>query len=461
MKNLITPTAIFLTALILTFSGVSYFKTQRSVGIALPQAVGVFETSLQTGITSTATTMTLTANSIRGGGSLSGFNCFSADEGNSNAEVICGTVSGTTVSGLTRGISYEDGETEVSGNKYSHRRGANIKITDFPIIQRLKAQNNGDSTFVNQLQYESYLTPTDDADIISKKYADDLAIAGSPDATLSIKGIVEMASQAGMASTSVAGTGDTTAWLALSATYATSTPTIRGLYVPVSENDGYLSQLWTRLSDAYTWTGAHIFSSTVNISGATTLTGLFSSSATSTMATTTVTKFTASADTANPIYLNGIDYAFPSTESASSTVLSTDGSGNLSWNEQSIFKTIASDTLQASADTERSHTGNTVLTLKKEIDVRYSGTVRVTYDTKNDTGGTVATELRDGVGNVLASSSHANSSYTAQSHDVNVVSGTQLKLYISNSNSGNISYVQNYRVKFTKSITTDTTVITN
>ena len=288
MKNLIKPTAIFLTALILTFSGVSYFKTQPSVGIALPQAVGVFETSLQTGITSTATTMTLTANSIRGGGSLSGFNCVSVDEGSSNAEVICGTVSGTTVSGLTRGISYEDGETEVAGNKYSHRRGASIKITDFPVIQRLKAQNNGDSTFVNQLSYESYLTPTDDADIISKKYADDLAIAGSPDASLTVKGLVEIATQAGMASTSVAGTGDTTAWLALSATYATSTPTIRGLYVPVSENDGYLSQLWTRLSDAYTWTGAHIFSSTVNINGN------FTSSATSTMATTTIADLTVS-----------------------------------------------------------------------------------------------------------------------------------------------------------------------
>ncbi len=144
--------------------------------------------------------MTLTANSIRGGGSLSGFNCFSADEGNSNAEVICGTVSGTTVSGLTRGISYEDGETEVAGNKYSHRRGASIKITDFPIIQRLKAQNNGDSTFVNQLQYESYLTPTDDADIISKKYADDLAIAGSPDGTFTVKGIYEQSTQIEMAS---------------------------------------------------------------------------------------------------------------------------------------------------------------------------------------------------------------------------------------------------------------------
>jgi len=330
MKNLITPTAIFLAALILTFSSVSYFKTQQSVGIALPQAVGVFETSLQTGITSTATSMTLTANSIRGGGSLSGFNCFSADEGNSNAEVICGTVSGTTVSGLTRGISYEDGETEVAGNKYSHRRGASIKITDFPIIQRLKAQNNGDSTFVNQLQYESYLTPTDDADIISKKYADDLAIAGSPDGTFTVKGIYEQSTQIEMASS----TGAVGSQKALTSLYATSTPSgdsYSGLFLPVSQNNGLLHQDWLDYSLPYTWTGAHIFSSTVDISGATTLTGLFSSSATSTMATTTVTKFTASADTANPIYLNGIDYTFPATESASSTVLSTDGSGGLSW----------------------------------------------------------------------------------------------------------------------------------
>ena len=342
MLKLLKPTLIFIISLVLTYGLVTYLKPQQqSVGLALPSIVSVFETSLQTGITSTATTLTLTANSIRGGGALSGFSCVTLDEGNSNAEQVCGTVSGTTMSSITRGISYSDGITEVVANKYSHRRGASVKLTDSPIIQRLKAQNNGDSTFVNQLTYESYLTPVDDEDIISKKYADDLAIAGSPDGTFTVKGIYEQATQIEMASS----TGAVGSQKALTSLYATSTPTVRGLYIPVSENDGYLSQLWTRLSDAYTWTGAHIFSSTVDISGATTLTGLFSSSATSTMATTTVTKLTASADTANPIYLNGIDYAFPSTESASSTVLSTDGSGGLSWKEDDTSITTCSGTI--------------------------------------------------------------------------------------------------------------------
>ena len=326
MKNLITPTAIFLTALILTFSSVSYFKTQPSVGIALPQAVAIFETSLQTGITSTATSMTLTANSIRGGGSLSGFNCVSVDEGSSNAEVICGTVSGTAFTGLTRGISYEDGETEVAGNKYSHRRGASIKITDFPVIQRLKAQNNGDSTFVNQLTYESYLTPVDDEDIISKKYADDLAIAGSPDASLTVKGLVEIATQAGMASTSIAGTGDTTAWLALSATYATSTPTVRGLYLPVAENDGYLSQLWLDLTESFAFSGTNTFTgintfdtTTVATSTVTDLT-VSGSSALATVTSTTLTNSGTASTT--DLIISGDQTGGSMTYTASSTAFS-------------------------------------------------------------------------------------------------------------------------------------------
>ncbi len=447
MKNLITPTAIFLTALILTFSSVSYFKTQPSVGIALPQAVGVFETSLQTGITSTATTMTLTANSIRGGGSLSGFNCFSVDEGSSNAEVICGTVSGTTVSGLTRGITYEDGETEVAGNKYSHRRGASIKITDFPIIQRLKAQNNGDSTFVNQLQYESYLTPTDDADIISKKYADDLAIAGSPDASLTVKGLVEMSSQAGMASTSVAGTGDTTAWLALSATYATSTPTIRGLYVPVSENDGYLSQLWTRLSDAYTWTGAHIFSSTVDISGATTLTGLFSSSATSTMATTTVTDLTAT------------DITFSGSITGDGSLLT--GNPILDATNMTnipLLGATASDTLQASADTERNTTSDPYVKLK-ETRVNITGTVRVKFSLKQSGGSAYGKVYVNGiaVGTEQNTSSATYVEYTETS--ISVGAGDLVQIYVHRGTG--TAYTNNFRVYFTEGSLDTSTVITN
>lgn len=48
--------------------------------------------------------------------------------------------------------------------------------------------------------------------------------------------------------------------------------------------------------------------------------------------TTTIKNLHASSTSANPMYLNGIDYAMPSTEGASSTALMTNGSGSLSWN---------------------------------------------------------------------------------------------------------------------------------
>ena len=347
MLKLLKPTLIFIISLVLTYGLVTYLKPQQqSVGLALPSIVSVFETSLQTGITSTATTLTLTANSIRGGGALSGFSCVTLDEGNSNAEQVCGTVSGTTMSSITRGISYSDGITEVAANKYSHRRGASVKLTDSPIIQRLKAQNNGDSTFVNQLTYESYLTPVDDEDIISKKYVDDIAIAGASDGGFTTKGIYEQATQIEMASS----TGAVGSQKALTSLYATSTPTVRGLYVPVSENDGYLSQLWLDLTENFAFSGTNTFS------------GLNTFTATTTMATTTIAELTVSGDTSTVNLtstgtqtLNGIDYTFPATESAGSTVLSTDGSGNLSW------KTIQDITIVTgtSSDTDMSGTDAT------------------------------------------------------------------------------------------------------
>jgi hypothetical protein len=140
------------------------------VGATLPQATGVFETSLATPITSTATTMTLTENAVRGGGSLAGYTCFTLDEGTAQAEVVCGTVSSTTVSSMVRGISYADGISSVTANKFSHRRGANVKITDFPILQILKAQNNGDETFPNPLKYDTGIGPLASSDLADKEY---------------------------------------------------------------------------------------------------------------------------------------------------------------------------------------------------------------------------------------------------------------------------------------------------
>lgn len=143
---------------------------EPELGVALPQVAAVFETSLAAPITAAATSMTLTANSVRGGGSLSGFNCFTIDEGSAQSEFVCGTASGTAVTGLDRGISPIDGITEDTDLQFAHRRGSNVKITDFPLIQRVKSQNNGEGTFANVLSYASGVTPSGGSEIADVEY---------------------------------------------------------------------------------------------------------------------------------------------------------------------------------------------------------------------------------------------------------------------------------------------------
>ena len=226
MQNILTKIAGILAAPFLLIGSIlNPTPAQAPLGAALPQAVGVFETSLAAPISSSATSLTLTANAIRGGGALSGYNCFTVDEGSAQAEVICGTVAGTAVTSLTRGISYSNGTSTVSGNQFAHRRGANVKITDFPIIQILKAQNNGEGTFENPIKYASTVSTTtlstDGQNLASVAYANGLAFGGVPAASETASGFVELATgQEAASSTSTGGTG---ARLVLPASIATST----------------------------------------------------------------------------------------------------------------------------------------------------------------------------------------------------------------------------------------------
>ena len=78
-------------------------------------------------------------------------------------------------------------------------------------------------------------------------------------------------------------------------------------------------------ADNFTWTGTHLFTASSTHS-----------------ATTTIS---ANSTTNNALVLNGINYAFPASESASSTVLMTNGSGSLSWNE-TTWKLLTSTTTE-------------------------------------------------------------------------------------------------------------------
>lgn len=232
-----------LIAFFMLFTG----QTQApvNVGATLPSATAVFETSLASPITSSATTLTLASNSVRGGGSLSGFNCFSIDEGSAQAETVCGTVSGTTVSSVTRGISQSTGTTTVAALQFSHRRGANVKITDFPLVQILKAQNNGEDTFENPLRYASGVSTSalaaNGQNIASVAYANSLAFGAVPAASETTAGFVELATQTEAASTTLSGSA---ARLVLPASIATSTynQATAPLRVVVTKNDGTIDQ---------------------------------------------------------------------------------------------------------------------------------------------------------------------------------------------------------------------------
>jgi hypothetical protein len=211
----------------------------RSLGAALPSGTAVFETSLQSRISSTDTSMTLVANSVRGGSALSGFNCFTVDEGRTDAEYICGTVSGTSVASLSRGIDPATGTSTNNALKFAHRVGADVKITDFPLLQILRNQANGADTYEHALTYATGVTPAAPGQLTDKEYVDALAFSGAGvvDASALSRGVVELASQTETASSTATGGAGV---LVIPAQAATSTynSATAPLRVVVTQNSG-------------------------------------------------------------------------------------------------------------------------------------------------------------------------------------------------------------------------------
>src|SRR5262245_19999537 len=85
--------------------------SEPGLSAAIPASTAVFETSLAAPISSSASSLTLAENAVRGGGAVSGYACFTIDEGSSQAEFVCGTVAATAVTDLMRGVSPLTGTT--------------------------------------------------------------------------------------------------------------------------------------------------------------------------------------------------------------------------------------------------------------------------------------------------------------------------------------------------------------
>jgi len=117
--------------------------------------------------------MTLVKGTNSAGTSLSGYMCFTIDEGLTTQEFVCGTASSTAITSMIRGIDPIDGDLEVASLKKAHRIGSSVKMTDYPVLGIIARILNGQETLPNRLEYAStsqvYSSSTQ---LISKGYVD-------------------------------------------------------------------------------------------------------------------------------------------------------------------------------------------------------------------------------------------------------------------------------------------------
>jgi hypothetical protein len=288
-------------------------KGERGMaGATIPVVVSLFETSLQSSITDSATSMTLVSGTDRAGSVLSGYLCFTIDEGTSVAEFVCGSASSTAVTSMTRGISPITGTSTVSSLRFSHRRGASVKVTNYPQLAILSRILNGNESLPNPLLYDGISTTTLSSNtsyLASVAYVNGQTLQGAPTATGSTPGVLQIATRTQMSS-GVAQSGPYT--LVPSNAYFNYTPQA-ATSVPVSNASGKIAQGWLDLTQPFTFTG------------------LVTHSATSSLAATSTA----------PLILRGVNYAFPASQGGATTTLVNDGSGNLRWG---AFPSVAAAT---------------------------------------------------------------------------------------------------------------------
>lgn len=238
-----------------------------------------------------------------------------------------------TLTGVTRGLQPFSPYTASASYQFSHSGGSSLIVSNTPQFYTQFLSAGNDSTITGLYTYTVspiVPTPTTDYQAATKKYADDLTYAGAPDADLVTKGIIQLATQ-GQAASSTA-LGSTGASLVVPTSMATDTPNTltRASRVLMSDMTGYLKSAWLKLSDTFAWTGAHTWSALATMNGGLT------STATTTLAGSSVTN--------NAVVINGLAYQFPPAHSASSTVLTSNGTGKLIWSDGQVVSYVSTAT---------------------------------------------------------------------------------------------------------------------
>lgn len=251
------------------------FKLGASLDIPTP--VALFETTLASSISTSATTMTLTSATDKDGTVLASSTYgFIIDEGTASEEMVLADCTSTACTNMIRGISVLTGTSTVAALQKAHRRGASVKITDGPILLILKRIVNGEGLFPRTLRYKSTASACSNVDdICDKAYIDNSVNQGAATSTQTNGGIVELATATEAASSTDLGANQP---LVLQAKNATSTPSgyASSTNVVVTENDGTLNPFFLSGSKNNIWRGGQTFASTTGVfeiqSGTTTLT---------------------------------------------------------------------------------------------------------------------------------------------------------------------------------------------
>lgn len=289
IENIVQQLTAIVATMLTILSGLSGLVTDNmKFGATIPVTVALFETSLATKITSSATSMTLVSGTDKAGNSLAGYMCFTIDEGSASEEFVCGTASSTSVSSMLRGISPTNGATEVATLKKEHRRGASVKMTDHPQIAIISRILNGDDTIPNTLSYATSSTSSMvyDYQIPNKSYVDSVAYAGAPNISTTTKGIGELSTREELASSTVLGATGT---YLMPHNQLFSSTTVSTTTIPYTNASGKLSQGFLDLTANWAFSGNTTLATTTMTSSTAsrlTVTG------TSTLATTTMSSST-------------------------------------------------------------------------------------------------------------------------------------------------------------------------
>ncbi len=388
-KVLLVLSTLAITAGV-SFGSAYYFSKKLNLGAAIPIVVANFHTSLQDSITASDTSMTLVSDTDTAGTSISGYMCFTLDEGTASEEHVCGTAAGTAVTGMLRGISPQDGNLEVAALKKTHRRGASVKMTDFPILGVITRQLNGQESLPNKLYYTS--DPTfvygshqfADWDNV-KDYADSLTYAGAPDATLTVKGVSELATVAEI--NAGTGLGGTSARLFINPSYLASSN--YATYLPSS------TQKLALAGSSGTPSGTNLYITADDVSDAGASGKIIR--ANGTVFPTGISMV--SGQRIGDLFYGGTTTSLSRLASGSAGAILTMSSGVPAWVTY-VSRASGSDDdddLFASAPTEQASTAE-VMTKVKEFVIPASGSYFFTWDFHAGSSGTASAQIyKDGV----------------------------------------------------------------